>query len=380
MTDKLYYKDAYLSEFDASVISSEKDGELYRVVLDRTAFFPEEGGQSADGGYIDGIPVVDVKEKDGVIYHILEHSPDSKDVHCALDFAARFEKMQCHTAEHILCGIIHRLYGYENVGFHLGADLVTFDVDGELTAEQIAEVELLANRAVFENHPVYSEFPTPEELRAMEYRAKLDLTENVRIVSIEDIDKCACCAPHVSKTGEIGMIKIVDFMRHRGGMRLFMQAGYRALEDYRKRYYITRAIGAMTSTPSLDALAAVEHLVSERDKLASDLSRAQLSYARALAELLTPTDGNAVCVIEEGGVDAMRELANAALDKVGGILVVLSGESGSYKYVMASRTKDLRALSKEINTALSGRGGGRCEMITGSLCASLDDIRAYFEK
>ena len=288
--------------------------------------------------------------------------------------------MQCHTAEHILCGFIHRLYGYANVGFHLGDDLVTFDVDGELSAEQIAEIELLANRAVFENHPVTTLFPTPEELSALQYRAKLDITEGVRIVNIDGVDSCACCAPHVAATGEIGLIKIVDFMRHRGGMRLFMQAGYRALSDYRARYSITRAIGAMTSTPSLEVLGSVERLSAERDKLAADLSAMALKYASALADSIPETLGNYVLPSLGVGVEAMRELANRALPKIGGILVLLDGEDGSYRYVIASDTVDLRAEAKSINSALSGKGGGRPEMITGSLCATLAEIRAYFEK
>lgn len=379
MTEKLYYIDAYLSEFDASIVSKEKHDDHWRVVLDRTAFFPEEGGQSADGGSIGGVEVLDVQELDGVIYHVLRELPESNKVKCCIDFKTRFEKMQCHTAEHILCGIIHRLFGYENVGFHLGEDVVTFDVDGELSAEEIENIELLANRAVFENRKVTASFPSPGELGVLEYRAKLELTDNVRIVDIDGVDSCACCAPHVAYTGEIGVIKIVDFMRHRGGMRLFMQAGYRALADYKARYGITRAIGAMTSTPSLDTLAAVKRLSEERDKLSDELAISSLRYATALADAVEATEGNAVCFMEGATVDAMRELANKALPKVGGILAVITGEEGNYRYVIASGTKNLRDLAREINAALSGKGGGRPEMITGTFSASISDIREYFK-
>lgn len=379
MTEKLYYLDAYISEFDAHIVSKEKYNDNWRVVLDRTAFFPEEGGQSADGGSIGGATVLDVKELDGEIYHILGALPDSDEVKCSIDFKTRFEKMQCHTAEHILCGIIHRLFGYENVGFHLGDDVVTFDVDGELSAEDIDNIELLANRAVFENRKVTASFPSPGELCALEYRAKLELTEKVRIVNIEGVDSCACCAPHVSYTGEIGIIKIVDFMRHRGGMRLFMQSGYRALDDYKARYGITRAIGAMTSTPSLDTLAAVERLTEERDRLSGELAISSLRYAAALADSVEATENNAVCFMEGATVEAMRELANKALPKVGGMLAVITGYEGNYRYVIASRTKNLRDFGCEINAALSGKGGGRPEMITGTFSASLSDIREYFK-
>ena len=380
MTEKLYYTDAYIKEFDARLLSCEPFGDNYRVLLDKTAFFPEEGGQSSDKGFIGGFKVVDVKEEQGKIYHILPSKPEGDILHCFIDFEERFEKMQCHTAEHILCGIIHELYGYDNVGFHLGDDVVTFDVDGELSADQIDEIEQLANRAVFENRAVISRFPSADELPELVYRAKLDLVDNVRIVDIEGIDSCACCAPHVSSTGEVGVIKIIDFMRHRGGMRLFMQAGYRALADYKKRYYITRAIGAMTSTPSLDALDAVKRLEFERDKLSSELDATSLRYARSLARAIEITDGNLVCLIEMASIDAMRELANIALPKIGGILVVISGEDGNYRYVIASATVNLRDVAREINSSLRGKGGGRPEMITGSFSATLDEIRAYFEK
>ena len=225
MTQKLYYIDAYTKEFDAELISVTAAEGGFDVVLDRTAFFPEEGGQSADTGSIGGARVLDVYEQQGIIHHLTDVSPEGKQVHCVLDFDSRFEKMQCHTAEHILCGIIHRIFGLDNVGFHLGADEVTFDVDGVLDRSQLDKVEEIANNVVFSNLSVRTYFPSSEELSSMEYRSKLDLTEGVRLVEVEGTDTCACCAPHVSRTGEIGLIKILDFMKHRGGTRIWMVAG-----------------------------------------------------------------------------------------------------------------------------------------------------------
>lgn len=379
MTEKLYYIDAYIKSFTARVIDVRPLGDNYRVVLDRTAFFPEEGGQSADGGWIAGIPVLDVKELDGEIYHVLPEAPTCDTVRCELDFAPRFEKMQCHTAEHILCGIIHKLYGYENVGFHLGDDLVTFDVDGELTAEQLAEIERLANEAVFANSEIICTFPSPEQLSRLTYRAKLDITEGVRIVTIGDVDACACCAPHVARTGEVGLIKLLDFMRHRGGMRITMVAGYRALADYSARYHTSKRIGALTSTPSNAIYESVENMHKELEDLRRELELASVRIAHSEADRLAPTDGNATVYVEGLGMDALRELANAAVAKVGGILVAVSGTCGDYKYVIASRTVNLRERAREINAALSGRGGGRPQMIQGSFAASLDAIKDYFK-
>ena len=196
MTEKLYYKDSYISEFSANILSSRPCGELFDIVLDRTAFFPEEGGQSADSGYIGEARVIYVYEDYGTVYHRVDKLPENSAVFCKVDFSERFDKMQQHTAEHILSGIIHALYGYDNVGFHLGDDVVTFDINHPMTREELDRVENLANKAVFDNIKVETMFPSAEELQKMSYRSKLDLSENVRIVKIGDVDSCACCAPH----------------------------------------------------------------------------------------------------------------------------------------------------------------------------------------
>ncbi len=381
MTKKLYYENAYIREFDARVISVEPCGDKYHVVLDATAFFPNEGGQSADRGFIDSIAVLGVEERGGVIYHVMAERPKSEYVHGIIDFDNRIEKMRAHTAEHMLCGIIHRLYGYENVGFHIGDDMtVTFDVDGELNAERIAEIELLANKAVMENRGVRAFLPSAEDLKLLEYRAKLDIMENVRIVEIDGVDVCACCAPHVSRTGEIGAVKIVDFIRHRGGMRLFMVAGESAMADYGRRYAITRSIGAMTSTPSLDVFASVKKMADDKAELEARVKALALELVRMKAEFVTPTEHNAVYLLSDAGMEEMREFSNVAISRVGGILVAISGNDGEYKYVISSGSVDLRAKAKEINAALLGKGGGRPEMISGSFAASYSEIEEYFSK
>ena len=199
MTEKLYYIDAYIKEFSATVTDVITDSRGVALVLDRTAFFPEEGGQSADTGYIAGARVTDARERDGVIYHYVDKPLEvGTKAECKIDFADRFEKMQCHTAEHIISGAIHKTFGLDNVGFHLGATEVTMDVNGYLTRDQLDEVEMIVNRAVFDNVAVKTYFPSVEELSSINYRSKLDLTENVRIVEVEGYDLCACCAPHVA--------------------------------------------------------------------------------------------------------------------------------------------------------------------------------------
>lgn len=378
MTEKLYYKDAYLKEFDAEVLSVTATDGGFAVILDKTAFFPEEGGQSSDSGFIGTARVTHVYESEGVVYHLTDTAPTLGRTSCRLDFESRYDKMQCHTAEHILCGIIHRLWGYDNVGFHLGADEVTFDIDAVLTREQLDEVELLANRAVFDNIPITTEFPMPEELPMLEYRSKLELTEGVRLVRIGDVDTCACCAPHVARTGEIGLIKVLEFMKHRGGTRIWMVAGYRALGDYREKYGNVKRISAALCEPQATVADGVDRMLESAAALRSELKAARDALALAEARSVEPTDGSLVVLLPDFSIDELRAFSNAAGERVGGLLVALSGADGDYKYVISSASCDLSREIKDINTALSGRGGGRGGMVQGSFSTDIESIRAYF--
>lgn len=381
MTEKIYYKDAYVKDFSAKVMKVISEDNRYAIVLDRTAFFPEEGGQSADNGYIADIRVLDVREKDGTIYHYTEKAiAEGAEVDCRIDFDERFVKMQCHTAEHILCGFIHKLYGFENIGFHLGEDVVTMDISGVLGREELDLVEDLANAAVFANAEVTTLFPKPEELSAMQYRSKLDITENVRIVKIGEYDSCACCAPHVAHTGEIGLIKMLDFEKHRGGIRIYITAGRRALKDYRKRYESVQRISALLSEPQESISEGVTRLLDAYENAKAELKQIKLDTARIKAELIAPTAGNSVHVYPDMSVDELRELSNHARQKIDGLLVLLSGEEGDYRYVISSNNSEPSSFAKEMNKALDGRGGGRGNMIQGSFYTTLAKIKEFFDK
>ena len=379
MTEKLYYENAYIRSFAANVVEVTPTDKGYDVILDKTAFFPEEGGQSSDTGYIGDARVSYVYERDGIVHHLTDREPPLGEANCSLDFEDRFEKMQCHTAEHILCGIIHRLFGLDNVGFHLGDDEVTFDVNGVLDREQLNKVEILANEAVFANFKIDTIFPTPDELSKIEYRAKLDITEGVRLVRIGDVDTCACCAPHVAYTGEIGMIKILDFMKHRGGTRIWMVAGKRALADYRSRYDNVKRISGMLSAPQPEIANVLSDYIAESDETRTALKQARLRIAELEAEKIQPTDASAVFYLPDFSIPELIAFSNVANKRVGKITVALLGTDGDYKYVISSNTTDLRAMAKDINSALSGRGGGRPEMIQGSFGATLGEIQDYFK-
>lgn len=379
-TEKLYYENAYIADFYASVISTSRTERGFDVILDKTAFFPEEGGQSADIGYIAESRVIDVYEENGVVHHITDTEPTLGDHWCNIDFDIRFEKMQCHTAEHILCGIIYSLFGFDNVGFHLGDDEVTFDVNGVLDRNQLDRVEEMANEVVASNIQVEAFFPPRNKLAYMKYRSKLDICEGVRLVRIGEVDTCACCAPHVSYTGEIGMIKVLDFMKHRGGTRIWMVAGKRALSDYRKKYESVKKISGLLSTPQIQVADTLEKYIAECESAKTSLKLARLKIAELNALMVSETNRNGVFVLPDFTIPELIAFSNIAVNQVEGILVALSYVDGEYKYVISSKSIDLRAISREINNALNGRGGGRPEMIQGSFASDIEDIKAYFEK
>lgn len=377
-TVKLFYEDAYTRDFTARVLSCEPEGAGFLVVLDRTSFFPEGGGQSSDTGTLGGARVTDVQERGGVIFHRTDAPlPVGEAVSGVLDWAERFRRMQDHTGEHIVSGLVHARFGYENVGFHLGTDDCTVDFNGELTRAQLDEIEDAANRIVWENRAVTAYFPEPAALPSLAYRAKLELTENVRLVVIEGVDVCACCAPHVSRTGEVGVIKLLDAMRHRGGARVRLKCGFDALADYRARYTDSARLSALFNVPQDSVVPAAEKLFSQRDELKFRLTALEKKALEARAAALEATEGN-ILLFAEADDAGLRLLANAGMEKCGGVCAVLSGSDGEFRFVMASRSVDMRAFVKEHRESLCLRGGGQERMVSGRCTADRARLEAFF--
>ena len=381
-TEKLYYKDSHCFEFTALVLDCRETARGPALVLDRTAFFPEGGGQLADTGSLGAVKVLDVHEKEGEILHYCDGPlmPGER-VEGRLDAEQRLVRMQNHSGEHVVSGLAHKLFGCENVGFHMGEDFVTIDFDRELSREQLMEIETLANRAVREDLPVSCTFPEPEALKSLEYRSKLELTENVRIVEIPGVDRCACCAPHVERTGEIGLIKVLDWERHRGGLRLSLACGMLALRDYRVKQENISAISQALSSKRHETAAAVERLLQEQQKSKERIAALSLELARYMAEDREETEGN-ICVFDSVLDEvALRELVNLLMEKCRGIAAAFSGDDRrGYRYIMGSRELDMRSLAKELNSLIEGRGGGKARMIQGSASASAAAIAAVFER
>ncbi len=391
MTEKLFYKDSYTKEFQARVLSCTECEGSYQAVLTRTAFFPEGGGQSADTGFFyteDGreIPVTDVQEKAGTVFHYIS-SPvkEGEEIKGKLDFAERFSKMQQHTGEHIVSGLVNRHFGYHNVGFHLGAEEVTMDYDGVLTREDLEQIEMEANQAVAENIPVVVLYPGEEELKKITYRSKIEIEGQVRIVQIPGYDSCACCAPHVKETGSIGLIKLVGAIHYKGGMRVSMLCGFRALMDYRMKEKNVIRISNLLSSKQEDTAQAVERLGQEINRQKEKIKSLQQRYVDLCLEeagnqAKTDPGKNILLFVEELDMAARRNFVNAAMDMTEGFAGVFVGnEEEGYQYVLGSRSRDVQDAGKKLNARFQGKGGGRPPMIQGSLEGKEREIREFLQ-
>lgn len=381
-TERLYYIDSYIRAFDALVRSCEKQGKRWAVVLDATAFFPEGGGQAPDGGTLNGINVLDVQEKgDEVIHYLPEPVTPGQYVHGELDWDKRFTLMQQHSGEHLVSGIIHARYGWTNVGFHMGTDgVITIDFSGPIPAEDIPAIEWAANEAVWANIETEILYPTREELADIPYRSKKELSGQVRLVKFGDVDLCACCGTHVNRTGEVGVIKLLSCIKFREGVRIEMMCGMPAL-----RYLIAvdaqnHANSVLLSAKPMETANAVRRVYDERN---AALFRITAEENRRFAEIAEAMAGKGDCVLFEDGLssDSVRKLAVAVMEKCGGRCAAFSGDDeNGYKYAVGEENGDLRAFIKEMNAALSGRGGGKPFFAQGSVRASRSEIEAFFAR
>ena len=379
-TTKLYENDSYIKDFSAIVLSCEEKDGAYFVVLDKTAFFPEGGGQDADKGKIGDADVLDVQIKDDIIYHKLEKPLEiGLTVDCNIDWEKRFSRMQNHTGEHIVSGVIHSLFGYNNVGFHMNDTLVTLDVDGPLNDDDIKKVELKSNKAIYENKNIKAIYPTVEELPNYDYRSKLDITEGVRLIEIEDYDLCACCAPHVAKTGEIGIIKIIGYIPYKKGTRIEMLCGFLAFNDYSNLHSTNKSVMNMLSAKRFEIAESVERIQGE-------LGNARAENKKLMSELATLKmekhfNGNRTCVfIDSVSYDELRNCSNTLVEEYEYCYLFSNTDNDNYIYVVSSKENNVRELVQNLNKTFNGKGGGRDTYAQGKITGTKDEILAYFKQ
>ena len=380
-TRKLYYEDSHLRAFTARVLTCVPVEKGYEVVLDATAFYPEGGGQAADTGCLGIARVLSTHERGETVVHLCDQPlQPGQMVEGTIDWEPRFARMQQHSGEHIVSGIIHRRYGFHNTGFHMGADVITIDFDGVIPEEALAEIEAEANGAVWANLPLRVWYPSEEELPTVGYRTKKALPWPVRIVEIPGYDCCACCGTHVSATGEIGLIKLFSVVSFRGGTRMEMACGSQALTAlsgaYAQNKLVSQAFSAKIGETGAAAQRMNEQLAKLKFRLTGLYRKLFAQTAAGYAEA-----GDVLCFEEELDGTQTRELADAIAARCGGWAAVFSGtDAEGYGFCLATREGDLRQLCREMTTALGGRGGGKPNFQQGRVQAKKADIEAFFAR
>lgn len=417
-TEKLYYEDAYKTEFAAKIVSVNyvdnaltDNKKTIEIVLDRTLFFPEAGGQKSDIGILrikeKAVSVEDVKINEGVIYHFcscdeaeeeLENLiAEGGEVEGKVDFSRRFDQMQQHSGEHILSGLIYKAFGYNNTGFHLGLDEVTMDFDGDISKERMSEFELEANRIIWKNLPIKTYFPDESELDKILYRSKKEITEEaLRIVEIPGVDTCACCAPHVSMTGEIGIIKLIGLHKHKAGVRLSIACGSRAFKLFAAEHGMLDKIANSLTTSIENIPDRFERIRAENSAIKlQNISLKELALDLSVKdpyvyeengrehvlifcdkgsngeEIINLIKGE-ICGIEINSND-IRNTVNKLTKKHNGYCVIFSQkEEGGYNYCIGSSELDCKLASLALSKAFGAKGGGSGQMVQGTIPESIE--------
>ena len=383
-TIRIFDNDAYKQSLTAKVLSCEKaerDGtDVYQVVLDQTVFFPEGGGQSPDKGTINGNEVIDVQIKNDVITHTMTVPVEvGTEVLEELNWEHRFSNMQQHSGEHIFSGLVHEQYGYNNVGFHLSDQIVTMDFSGPLTEEQVQNLEMQVNDCIAKNMSVEVTYPSDAELEKLEYRSKIEIDGQVRIITIPGYDVCACCGTHVARTGEIGIFKVVGTQNYKGGIRISLLCGFRALADYRKKQESVVHISNSLSVKQEEVAEAVEKMKQDISTLKQELNVVKANLMLQKVSQVDTTLTN-VCLFEEGlDADTMRTAVNALTEVHAGFCGIFVGnDADGYRYIIGSKENDAREMGNLLREKFAAKGGGKPAMIQGSLNASRSEIEGLF--
>ncbi len=379
--EKLYYSRPYVKNFEGEVLdcSPGKEG-LFQVLLDRTAFYPEGGGQPADTGSLGGAAVFDVREKPEGIVHVTDRPLKvGSRVTGAIDWERRFCFMQNHSGEHLLSGVVHKHYGLNNIGFHMGRDEVTVDFSGPMTQDQIEVAEREVNELIWRDIPVLESYPSKEELSNIDYRSKKELTGQVRLIEFPGGDVCACCGTHVMTSGEIGILKVTGMIHYKGGVRVTMLCGRMAFEDYHKKQKAVTGISVLLSAKPNDILKAVDRLKEDGFNKEGKLNRLSKELLERKAGDYPQSDEPLLVFDCDLSPVQLRHFCTMLYEgKKGSVVMVCSGMDGTFQYALGSSQKDMRTWSKTLNGRLNGRGGGSALLAQGTFQALEEEIKKAF--
>lgn len=379
-TRRLFYEDSHLTEFTATVTACDIAENGWAVQLSTTAFYPEGGGQGCDLGTLDNVNVLNVQEKDGKILHFCDEKLEiGQTVTGCINWARRFDLMQQHSGEHIVSGIICHRYGYHNVGFHVGSEMMEIDFDGPVPAEDLAEIERLANEAVWKNAPIRCWYPSEAELPTVPYRSKKALEYPVRIVEIPGYDSCACCGVHVKNTGEIGLIKIVSCVKFHSGVRIELTCGGRALKLMQQIFEQNRQVSQNFSAKMLETGTAAAKM---NEQLAAEKLRANSLQTQLLRQTAKGYEnaGNVVHFEENLASAQLRELTDAIAKMCGGRAAVFSGSGENWNVCMLHHGGDLSPVIGALKAAFCVRGGGKPGSFQGTVTASRQQMEDLLTK
>ncbi|MBR5302367.1 MAG: alanyl-tRNA editing protein [Clostridia bacterium] len=380
MTIRLYDQDSMTLDFTATVTACQEKKGQYVVTLDQTAFFPEGGGQGADHGLLGGVNVIDCHEHGGEVEHTTDAPLEvGAVVEGHVDAVRRLDMMQQHSGEHIFSGLVCQLFGYDNVGFHIGSEAVTMDFNGPLTEADVRRVEQLANEIIWKNVPVNTLLPSKEELDAMHYRSKKALEGTVRIVNIPGADTCACCGTHVKQTGSVGQIKVMGWQKYKSGVRVSILCGRRALAQENLLLDQVKAASVALSCKQHEMGAAVERVMNERDQLRYLNEQMGLRIFEMMA---AQEEAKAVRMVACDALSAgAAGKAAARLSEGARLALVLVPRETGYSFAMCSQTEDVRAITKTICQKFGGKGGGPKDMTQGVLMGGTpQEIREALEQ
>lgn len=379
--ERLYYTDPYMKEFTATVTVCRQGKRGYEIALSRSCFYPEGGGQPGDVGFLNDVAVFDTHERDGEVWHYTQEPLEAGTaVTGRIDWDRRFDFMQQHSGEHMVSGVIHRRFGMDNVGFHMGAEMVTIDFSGILTEQQLLEVEEEVNRRIWQDDEIKCWYPDAGTLKEIPYRSKKELSGDVRIVEIPGADICACCGTHVKRTGEIGLVKLLTVQKFHSGVRVEMISGLRAYQYLTAVQQQNRRVSQLLSAKVMETADAVEAMAKDVEEKRIRIFQMENQRFYGLAEQYRDA-GDVVLREEDLSADGVRRLAIALQDTCGGRAAVFSGDDkAGYKYAVGHPGGDLRAWVKELNAALGGRGGGKPGFVQGSLTAKWEEIVAFMQK